>query len=169
MPCVSLPRVAFIRFDFLIYWFTYIVYFTKLIHSSTQTPKISTHSHLLFLFRFSLSVSVFVSHIHVHTHTPQHGHSHSHSHSQGHSREWCDPPNMNTCPNDPVPTATAQIPLRLQENLQLLDHMYPKTKVRTRTQARTCCFFFFFSFVFSSCSRPFQSTFPTSFFAQFSY
>ena len=47
----------------------------------------------------------------------------------GRSRDWSDPPNMG--PNDPVPTATAQIPLRLQENLQLLDHMYPKTKVRT--------------------------------------
>jgi hypothetical protein len=35
-------------------------------------------------------------------------------------------------PNDPEPHTPAQIPLRLQENLQLLDHMYPKTKVTRR-------------------------------------
>lgn len=56
----------------------------------------------------------------------------------GRSRDWSDPPNMG--PNDPVPTATAQIPLRLQENLQLLDHMYPKTKVHTYVHTYACMY-----------------------------
>ena len=79
---------------------------------------------------------------------------------------------MNTCPNDPVPTATAQIPLRLQENLQLLDHMYPKTKVKhthalVRTFTHFHTFFSFFSIKFSPCSRLFCSSLPTSFLALF--
>ena len=100
----------------------------------------------------TLTYTHSLSHTHTHSHTLPHTHTHTYTMQtqHGRSRDWSDPPNMG--PNDPVPTATAQIPLRLQENLQLLDHMYPKTKVRTHActdmHTHTCTYFFLSSFFF---------------------